>query len=218
MRSRSLVVVLGVLLALLAPSCKQRDDEAVKAVASPTVPFASGPVPADRLLQALAAHGEGRLQLETATLSYVREDGSMDPTYGRFEATLIGAAAPEPDDDPQRPLGAPAPAPRTFVHRECVKLEWAPGRGLHPAFPALCMGVFGGAPLRFRCSVLAVWARAIADGAPRGALARTSISASFAASGDAMWSFEIDDAPRGVSFRRSYPDDCAPIVESPVER
>ncbi len=215
MQSRLLVTVLGV---LLATSCTQRKEESSKAVEVPAVPFATGPVAADRLVQALAQHGGRRLQLESATLSYVREDGSMDPAYGRFEAMLISPAAPEPADDPKRPLGAPAPAAPAVVNRECLSLSWAPGTGLATAQPSFCMGMFASAPVRIRCSVSALWARAIADGAPRGALASLSMRAGIDAGGGQLWQFHIDDAPRGVSFRRSYPDDCAPIVELPIER
>jgi hypothetical protein len=70
----------------------------------------------------------------------------------------------------------------------------------------MCLGI--GAGTGVRCTVIQIWQRALADGAPANAVAKISTI------GGIGWTFAIDDAPRDVHFSRSYDDDCAPAAEA----
>jgi hypothetical protein len=162
----------------------------------------------------------GRVRAQTARgmviasmkFDYVRRDGTLDPTYGVFDADLVRPTVPPtaPPDDPSRPLGAPTPPPPPPPQDlpPCHEITWAKGR-LADAPSSMCFS-FGTSVAAVRCTPERLWARAIADGAPASALARISLTSHQA---PMTWRFAIDDDPRDVHFARDYPDDCAIAVE-----
>src|SRR5207237_1246054 len=68
---------------------------------------------ADRLIKA-TYDTLGPYAVQKITISYVRADGTIDPTYGEADVELGRPKPPDPADDPDRPIGAPVsqtPAP-----------------------------------------------------------------------------------------------------------
>ena len=156
---------------------------------------------------------------------YVRSDGSLDPTHGRFDIQFWIRAAVA-DDDPKRSLGAPggsAPAPAPPA-RTPQATFWCPANpdcwicpiwavtADHPGWTETrndyCKGELKLAAAN--CTVDQLWARAIEDGVPKDALASLEISLEGSAP---QWKFSVVDEPRAVDIRKSYADDCPAIIE-----
>lgn len=67
-----------------------------------------------------------------------------------------------------------------------------------------------------RCPIQMIWERAVAEGAPRDAVASLKIGpVPRSSSSPGRWRFDISDKTRGVSFHKTYPDDCGLVVEAP---
>lgn len=186
------------------PSQPVKDDRPQRAdLADPD------PLTADVLIQQAKQRAEGyalaRIQIE-----YVGPDGMLDPRYSKGLVAFTQRPA-EPDDDPQRPTGAPVPKPPRPQRPKCPTWSWEPGAWTPTE------GYCGAQQIKaVRCPVTVIWQRAIDDGAPRDALAKlTLLGKSERSTGGLRWSFEIRDTTRGVSFARSYADDCGPIAEAP---
>lgn len=172
----------------------------------------SGPAKADALIKQ-ARDDRDDLTVSRIAAKYVRSDGVMDPTYGELEINLIGERPPPPPDDPNRPTGAPVPTPVEPYNptgRDCEDSRWTGSTGWAPKqddYMKMCLafGLEGAPP---KCTVVQIWQRALADGAPANALATISVISGM------PWSFSIDDEPRNVHFSQVYDDNCAPAAEA----
>ncbi|HRC57767.1 MAG: hypothetical protein IPI49_05475 [Myxococcales bacterium] len=212
LRTARLLVVLGALLC----GCR---DRAAQETATAAAPAPQPPSSADELLRHVSARAKG-LVLTSLTLSYVRPDGVMDPTYGSMQAQIGDLPPPPPPDDPSRPVGAPEP-PRyaSILGNDCWELAWRPGGMVSENHRRLCGPSLGQSTPHqaVRCSIAQLWERARKDGAPAG-LAVISWDSYFELKESLPttvlgWKFSITDAPRDISFQKQYPDDCDPIVE-----
>lgn len=189
---------------------------------------AGPPVPdaADIVLHRAFAHVSDAYAVSDAVLEYVRQDGTLDPTYGHalFKFGHSPHPPPPPADDPKRPIGAPVPSgpsPVSLFDRgeDCPRVTWKAGKLDDEAggvscelfMPPLLM------PLRHpRCTVREIWKRAIAKGAPAQALARLQPEREMRSDeATQVWKFTIEDAPRGIHIEETFADDCNPVVEQP---
>jgi hypothetical protein len=128
--------------------------------------------------------------------SYVDASGQLDAQHGNVSVYFIRP----PIDDPHRKTGAPV-APSGGP---CESALWQAGGWR--VFGVECETfVASHVP---NCTVVEIWKRAIADGAPTDALAVIT----FARDG---WIFDITDDPRNVHIRHTYPDNCERALESP---
>jgi hypothetical protein len=209
-------IALG-LIAALACACKKKKEEAAAGSAtggSGSAAAMTGPVLADVLIQTVRRTKPG-LDVTRLQIDYVRSDGTMDPTYGHFEASLLGPEPGPPPDDPNRPTGAPVMTPPPS-DRECLDQTWRASSGwaVPPSgYPVMCMSF--GTPRPVSCTIIEVWKRAIAEGAPADALAKIELMNGMPEPTRGQWQFSIYDRPRDVHFTGSYEDDCPPRVEAP---
>jgi len=159
--------------------------------------------------EAGAAHTVTSLQI-----SYMREDGVIDPTYGTAEVSLGKRKAPSPADDPKRPIGAPVAAAPLFDEdplARCPAYSWKAGVRTKSEGSCISLGELA----RPHCSVVEVWKQAIEAGAPAQGLAVLSLQAN-GPDDKQYWSFSIEDAPRDIHFSKTVPDVCDPTLEKPV--
>jgi hypothetical protein len=214
----AIAVALGAAAILIGSGCGKKRDESSGGggTAGSATPATPPTRLADRLIKEALARNPASMTINRLTIDYVAPDGTLAQQYGALEITLQGPEPGPPPDDPSRPTGAPVPAPTT--QRECRAESWENGRWVPSSHynHAMCFGSAPPGPLR--CTVLAIWSRAITDGAPRDALAKIRVMQGMGAAGGSEWDFTIEDAPRNISFRRSYPDDCDPTVEAPATR
>jgi hypothetical protein len=139
----------------------------------------------------------------------IDETGAPHPQFGKLEIEF-GRHIPgsTPPIDPSLPVGAPRPKP-TPARDECDGMvyqndRWQGRFGTSEPFNGITQMCMGRAMVQMRpidmprCTMRAIWTRAIADGAPRGAIAKIVY--------DGSWKFEVDD-PR-APFKTSYSDDC----------
>lgn len=214
MTARVAVAALGAAAIVVGSGCKRKSEESGRAVAAGSATPATPPTRiADRLIAEALARNPN-MTINRLEIDYVAADGTLAPSYGELEITLQGPEPGPPPDDPKRPIGAPVPPPTT--NRECRAESWVKGtwEPRNQYGQAMCFG--SAAPRPLRCTVLAIWSRAIAEGAPRDALAKLGLMHGMGEGGGNEWDFSIEDAPRNISFRRSYPDDCDPTVEAPA--
>lgn len=200
-------VVIGLALVGLA-ACRER--AAPPPPPPPTAPAVPSVMTWGYLLERVRAQTARGMAISSMQLDYVRADGTFDPTYGTFDASLARPLVPPPPppDDPRRPLGAPVPPPPPDVTLPtCYDVEWSPHKLVDE--PGRMCFPPGAMVAATRCSPAQIWARALADGAPAAALARLH----FTTMTSVAWFFAIDDEPRGVHFSRTYADDCEPAVE-----
>lgn len=207
------VAVLAVLAACRAdrsPDDKPPVGETASGGRAKHLPNPSGPVKADALIKQAATERKD-LMLSRIAAKYVRADGTMDATYGELELNLIGAEPPPPPDDPNRPTGAPVRQPDPAADRgpDCEDFRWSATTGWAPRqdeYMKMCLALGERVPVR--CTVIQIWQRALADGAPDNALAKIDVIAGMG------WTLSIDDDPRNVHFSRTYDDDCTPAAEA----
>lgn len=148
------------------------------------------------------------LAIRDVTAHYVRRNGTLLPGSGRIDVTFV-----LPDgvdgivDDPRRPTGAPIPEPTQAEKQRdrCPVIQLQKGAWSVRDRSCVKLRLVG-----TKCSVAAIWDRAIADGAPADAVA---IVESNQQSGS--WSFKVTDKLRGVAFSRLYPDVCEPKPAPP---
>jgi len=157
-----------------------------------------------------AAKHTKHLVMSKLEATYIRADGTLDPEYGGLEVEFKMRPGPAADD-PKRPIGAPVKAPSDGqTDSDCP--HWTTRSGAWEAGTTYCMPTYELGPAR--CSVPQVWARAIRDQAPAAGLASLSLQ-QLENTTRTQWMFSITDAPRGIDFHRTYPDDCEPVVEQP---
>jgi hypothetical protein len=150
-------------------------------------------------------------ELASLFAGYVDPDGKIHPEI-KGSLRLIFRSPSHPPSAEKPILGAPpAGGPkcprlnlRTYVYsgsktRRLVEVEpsWQDDATCGPTLPQ---------PLR--CSVAAIWRRAIADGAPRPAYADLQLETRDTRR---VWQLKITDRSdvfEKVVFRREYPDDC----------
>ncbi|MBA2541315.1 MAG: hypothetical protein H0V17_16865 [Deltaproteobacteria bacterium] len=142
------------------------------------------------------------LGLRRVSASYVRKDGVLDPTYGKLVVELTLPDTPDGIvDDPARPTGAPLPEIKVAEKlRERCPIVTLANKAWSSSDTSCYKTKLVGGP---RCSVAAIWAMAIAHGAPDNAIAIVELDVN-----RGMWSLRITDKVRNVSFNRSYKDDC----------
>lgn len=167
-------------------------------------------VTVDRLLhdaKAWAIANMPDLALVSVNAQYVHPGGTVDPKYSviTFEFDLPDRPLP---DDPDRPTGAPVPAADENLTRQdgCPKVTWKQGDWEVEDRPCRKRQPIAGP----RCTLGAVWERALADKAPDKAVAVLRIGAPHSA---VSWSFSISDPVRKVSFNKRYFDNCELKVE-----
>lgn len=151
--------------------------------------------------------------LQNIKAAYVRADGTLDPTYGTFEVEFGPSSRPlEMVDDPARPTGAPLPPPPPDTkqrERDCPKHAWKPaGWQLKVGYCRKREPLIGP-----RCTAKQIWDRAIANGAPKDALAVLAVEPPRDHTSTAMWHFTISDRLRKVNISRFYSDDCPVVIE-----
>ena len=207
-------LILAIAIAAVAGCRAKREAEdppAVAGSAAGALPNPTGPVKADALIKQ-ARDNRKDLGVSRIDAKYVRSDGVMDPTYGDLTINMIEepATPPPPPDDPNRPTGAPVPEPPVAATApDCDDLHWSATSGWAPpqeTYMKMCLAI--GMHGRLQCTVIQIWQRAIADGAPANALAKVN------AIGGIGWTFRIDDDPRDVHFYQTYDDTCAAAAEA----
>lgn len=173
------------------------------------------PLAADKLVA--QAFEDARSRGNTVTklqLSYVREDGVLDPAYGTAEAQLGAPKRKTPADDPNRPIGAPVPSDPQMsedLAATCPTYTWERGARTETTGSCLAFGVIE----RPRCSVLELWKQALEAGAPGKALAVIALYPA-TQSQPQTWTFTIEDGPRDIHFQKTIPDTCDPTLEKPL--
>jgi len=171
----------------------------------PTLPATpSGTATVDQLIalaRGFAPVMHPQLVISSIDAVYVDAEGKLDEEDGEL-GILLGPANAS-DDDPKRRIGAPVkkgPPPPT----ECLKLTWK--RGGWSSAPSGCIDAgrdFG------RCSVMEIWKRAIAKGAPIEAIATVQLREEK----PRRWVFTIVDEPRKINIQHVLPDDCELALE-----
>ena len=142
----------------------------------------------------------GAYAVSRLIVEYVGPDGLMDPAFATVE--LWYGQPKTTADDPSRKTGAPVVARAAADRTQCPRITWAKGRW--ESHMAGCPSHL----TALHCTVPVIWERAIAQGAPRDAVAKVVAS-------DTTWRFEIDDQVRDVHFHKSFADDCGAIAEAP---
>ncbi|MFN0253639.1 MAG: hypothetical protein ACKV2T_42620 [Kofleriaceae bacterium] len=178
------------------------DPVPTQATPSPNLPPPShGTLSADRLLVDARTWARAKREdrnLASAVFAYVDRHGALDPAdgevrlrFGRFDET-----------ESKRRLGAKVrpKAPRG----DCFELSTANGSWRED--PASCIEA---APVAIHCTVAQIWQRALDKQVPPEALATISLTIN----ATATWAFSIDDEPREVHIRHTFPDDCPLAVE-----
>ena len=142
----------------------------------------------------------------TLELTGVTEEGKLHPEYGSLQAyfQVEAAPAPRPEIDPSVPIGAAPPPERSpFANYRCTTLTYQKGEWSAESLgDGICITgeLFKNqSALAPRCTTASIWARAIADGAPKGAIAEILLR-------PYGWRFSIRD--QRVTFERNYEDDC----------
>ncbi len=220
-RAVGVVVVLS--LALL-PSCKKKEDAQAASGAGTELASTAPVTSVDEMLKrSFEALGDEYFAADI-DINYVRADGTLDPTYGELTVETGKHPRPKPPrpaDDPNRPVGAPAPPDNSeqitmmeTVMAKCPQITWQKGE-VTVRRDASCSMFRSRMLKRPRCSIVSILAAARDAGAPANALAKVSFDAVFGDDGVQTWSLSIDDSPRDIHFRHEGKDDCEAIVEKP---
>lgn len=215
---------------LAAIACKKKREEAVSAPVRAEAKPAQPPTPVEppkpfeigRLatparntvvesivanVREVAAATAPELGLLRIKSSYVRSDGTLDPTYGELEIEFVVLeGADGVIDDPNRPTGAPLPDVKPVERRRerCPTIRLVRGRWSVTELTCYEKKVLSGP----RCTVAEIWKRAIANGAPPNAVAVIQMDARY------TWTFKVTDKVRGVDIDRAYDDNCEPAPGS----
>jgi hypothetical protein len=177
------------------------------------LPTYSEPVASERLIRDARTwvnRDAPELVLHVLRASYVRKDGMLDPKYGelRLEYGLDDHTL-DAVDDPDRPTGAPILEPVKTKPRDRCPNPSHTSAGWTPNVAYYCRT--GRKIIGPRCSLAAIWARALADGAPAdNAVAVIQLDPRY---DSGKWTFSIIDKKRNVAFRKAYADDCEVTVE-----
>jgi hypothetical protein len=175
------------------------------------LPVVTAPFVVDSSIRQIAEHaaqhkaGAVPIAIE---VDYVRADGTLDPKYG---ALRVDTGIPDRplEDDPDRPIGAPVPTvqPNRSADVDCPQYTLDAATARWTMTRGACG--FDGDAGPVRCGMTQIWDRARRDGAPAAALAKLALGAERASG----WTFQIEDAPRGIHFAKQYGDDCEPVLE-----
>jgi len=172
---------------------------------------APSPATVDQLL-ALARDWAGRkddtLRVVGLAVHYVDAEGQVDDEDG--EVTFELGTGAQGASGSKRRLGAPvkaAPAPTST----CRILHWTRKDGWWTSETTSLTSCPEARPPFPRCTVPAIWKRAIAKGAPAEALAVLRLEEAT----PRQWSFAIVDEPRGIDIKHRFADDCDVAVEKP---
>jgi hypothetical protein len=201
------VVVIGLVMMKRSRTEDAGAGSATREVPAPeSTPFMTDQV--SDLLPDLRAYGHERLpgsRMVELEGKGITSDGSLHETYGAIDGTFyVKARRPEPEVDPNLPVGAAPPVHASLDEHKCTYVRRdAKGWAEHPmSVMNMCvMGdLFGQvSELEPSCSMRSIWSRAIADGAPADAIAEISLRRG-------LWHFTIND--QRLQFRRTYSDDC----------
>jgi hypothetical protein len=214
---RAFVAFVGILA--VGAGCKKESGAAEKSapvMAVPEVPVDPATDKADVLVAQAKKRVPASWRISRLDVEYVGSDGVLDGTYGKLSMSLQSPPPGPPPDDPNRRTGAPVET-APIEQLECRDESWAGPTGWkrrdpRDAFGMTCMPM--GQPTPTHCTILGIWQRAIADGAPKDALARIRLMSMSGSAGH--WSFLITDEPRGINISLSYVDDCPPAIEAPT--
>jgi len=151
---------------------------------------------------------------------YVGANGELDPKYGElvigFGNRLPGA--PRIEDDPERPTGAPLPAPTVPPPPKRPDSAWCPD-ATWSAKAGWTWGersCFAQSALTPKCSMADVWKRAKAEsGAQIKGKAVAIIELVRNSDETQSWEFSIRDELRKVDISARIPDTCTPVAEKP---
>jgi hypothetical protein len=199
--------------ALAFGGCKKesKSEQSGAPAAEAVAPAAATPASADALIKEAYARSGPGMGIERLSVRYVRADGVLDAKYGKLEVTLIGPEKPLPPDDPNRPIGAPDE--RVRPPADCRALTWAASPlGWTESGMCFTMSTVG-RDVPLQCTIPAIWQRAIADGAPKTALATIELNDY---GNGRTWLVTVTDEPRNINFRQTYDDaaaSCPPVVE-----
>lgn len=157
-----------------------------------------------RLARDQAARTKKPLVLSKLVASYLHANGTVDAKYGSL---TVEFRRPRVDD--QRPIGAPVTPETADVACPMYTFDAQGWRAeLTDCTPQQEL-----APPR--CTAQQIWSRAIADHVPAQALATLALVPPGGDVRQQSWMFSIVDDPRGIDIRKTYPDDCQPVVEHP---
>jgi hypothetical protein len=177
------------------------DGSGSSAVAMPAMPAQRE---ADALLSAARTWqttSHAGMSIWEATVSYVEANGMLDPEHGTV--TVQFGASSTPVDDPNRKTGAPVKA-NTAKPTNCPTLTLE--KAGWTSFDNTCADVASYIP---KCTVQAIWKKAIDMGTPKDALATVR----FSNVTKQVWSFTVTDEPRNVNIAHEFPDDCERTLE-----
>ncbi|MBA3394596.1 MAG: hypothetical protein H0T89_18260 [Deltaproteobacteria bacterium] len=196
-------------MAIGSVACKKSSQEPVmnRTGSAPSAPAGHPRLPATATPDQIVAGAFANQTVSTVLLQYVAADGTLDRANGKL---MIRTIFPTDQRGPEagRKLGGPivwngARMYAGFEHWDGAG-TWKRDSGY---------GDDQLVALRPACTIKQLWQRAIAAGAPAGALSQIELNAG--AAGRAQhWLFTITDAPRKVFFRLEIPDDCAVMVEA----
>jgi len=196
---RAVGVAVTVALALVAGCKKKSDDRPAPSHIDPT------PLPEPMTADAVIAQAQAKMpgfRLGRLELVDVLPDGRLDPTTGTatFRFTTGGAELAAGS-------GSSRPTPV-----DCPTLTW---ESKHWTTGTSFCG--GEQILAVRCPVLAIWLRAMDDGAPNVAHARfLMVARSAFDEPPPLWTIDISSATRDRVGRATYTDDCEPSAEAPT--
>ena len=188
--NRAVVVALGL-------ACKaERSDE--RAPPAPP-PLTAERVTGDALIQEARTKSAG-FHVSRVELVDVRPDGTLDANgYARIKFTVSGA-------ERTSGTGGSAQATDDCPTWTWQSRSWTESKGYCSDEQIVDL----------HCSVLALWNRAIDDGAPSTGLARVLMVARSAFDDPPpLWTIEIFDDAHTRVFRDTSPDDCKPTAEAP---
>ena len=135
--------------------------------------------------------------IATVKYSYVDNSGVLDTTYGAIDIDFGRVD----DRDVKRRLGTPV-RPKV-VHDDCFSMSTTGGAWV--VKPRKCGDTRDEVP---RCSIPAIWKRAIERNASPEAVAVIELDVLAK-----QWTFTIDDEPTNLHVREQFPDDCELNVE-----
>jgi hypothetical protein len=159
------------------------------------------PLDIDKAIRSAINWGKAHRDSDVASIKYEYIDaaGTLDRDFGALHVEFGYSS----ENDPKRRVGAPIYLPK--FHAKCFTLSLRAGSWTRddntPCSPVLVKPP--------ACRVRAIWAEAIAKGAPKDAVATIDLW-----SDPPRWRVAVKDKPRKIDFREDFPDDCPVTVEA----
>jgi len=165
-------------------------------------PRATGAITVDRLwndARTWARERRSQRILASASFDYVDAKGLLDPVDG--EIRLVFGRVD--DSEARRRIGAKVRPKQAYD--DCFTLT------NHDRWTESHVGCAETSAYNPRCSVLQIWERAIKQRVPAEAVAMLQLEIDNKNS--ALWTFTVEDEPRNIHIRETFPDDCPLAVE-----